>query len=226
MSTERSQPPGPQRLSDALGLWICGQCACGAPGRLPWKTRAAFPTARPFAHKLHSPQPIIERSQLKTDRSEANLFRHGPQTPPARRSRQRPPRHDVEHLHYNALNTHRASLRGQHRRKHRSTSSEYAQTSKGTPYTASGIRGAIGFAAEEVGLAPPRKPGQKKPSASGFTAKDLRAYASSSANKEGYSLEQLKAALAHTSVTTTEGYVQQHTTPISEVSLKLPKRPD
>jgi integrase len=100
------------------------------------------------------------------------------------------------------------------------------QTSTGTPYSASGIRGAIGFAAERAGLAPPRVPSQQKPNASGFTAKDLRAYASSSASRQGYSLEKLKTALAHTTIATTEGYVQQHTTPVSEVVLHIPKRPN
>ena len=99
------------------------------------------------------------------------------------------------------------------------------QTSSGTPYTASGIRGAIGFAAERAGLAPPRHAGQRKPRASGFTAKDLRAYASSSANQQGYSFEKLKTALAHARIATTEGYVQQHTTPVSEVVMRLPNRP-
>jgi len=99
------------------------------------------------------------------------------------------------------------------------------QTSSGRPYTASGIRGAIGFAAERAGLAPPRHAGQQKPRASGFTAKDLRAYASSSANQQGYSFEKLKTALAHARIATTEGYVQQHTTPVSEVVMRLPNRP-
>ena len=99
------------------------------------------------------------------------------------------------------------------------------QTSNGSPYTASGIRGALGFAAEAAGLAPPRKSGQQKPNASGFTAKDMRAYAASSAERQGYTLRQLQLGLAHTSITTTEGYVQQHKTPVSEVALRLPERP-
>jgi hypothetical protein len=45
------------------------------------------------------------------------------------------------------------------------------------------------------------------------------------AEKQGYTLEQLKVALAHTSVTTTEGYVRQYTTPTSAVTLRLPPRP-
>jgi integrase len=99
------------------------------------------------------------------------------------------------------------------------------QTASGSRYTASGVRQAIDRAAEIAGLAPPRKPGQSKPSASGYTAKDLRPYATSVANRQGYTLEQLKIGLAHASITTTEGYVQQHTTPVSAVLLKLPPRP-
>jgi integrase len=99
------------------------------------------------------------------------------------------------------------------------------QTAQGSGYTASGIRHALDRAAEIAGLAPPRKPGQAKPSASGYTAKDLRPYAASVAKRQGYTLEQLKVGLAHTSITTTEGYVQQHTTPVSAVLLKLPTRP-
>jgi hypothetical protein len=60
---------------------------------------------------------------------------------------------------------------------------------------------------------------------SGLTAKDLRAYSASCAKAQGYTLEQLKAGLAHTTITTTEGYVQQHTTPVSEVTRSLPPRP-
>lgn len=56
---------------------------------------------------------------------------------------------------------------------------------------------------------------------SGLTAKDLRAYAASCAKAQRYTLEQLKAGLAHTTITTTEGYVQQHTTTVSEVTLTL-----
>ena len=54
--------------------------------------------------------------------------------------------------------------------------------------------------------------------------KALRPYAATVAKRLGYGIEQLQVALAHTSVTTTEGYVQKHETPLSEVSMRLPER--
>jgi integrase len=93
------------------------------------------------------------------------------------------------------------------------------QTRKGSPYTAFGIRSAINRAAIRAGYAAVKGP------RSGLTAKDLRAFAASYAKAQGYTLEQLKAGLAHTTITTTEGYVQQHTTPVSEIVLSLPPRP-
>jgi integrase len=77
------------------------------------------------------------------------------------------------------------------------------QTRSGGPYTAFGIRSAIDRAAIRAGYAAANGP------RSGLTAKDLRAYAASCAKAQGYTLEQLKAGLAHTTITTTEGYVQQ-----------------
>ncbi len=94
------------------------------------------------------------------------------------------------------------------------------QTRKGGPYTAFGIRSAIDRAAIRAGYATANGP------RSGLTAKDLRAFAASCAKAQGYTLEQLKAGLAHTTITTTEGYVQQHTVPVSEVTLTLPPRPE
>jgi hypothetical protein len=41
------------------GLWICGQFACGEPGRLPWITINPLSTAHPFAHKLHRPLSVF-----------------------------------------------------------------------------------------------------------------------------------------------------------------------
>lgn len=93
------------------------------------------------------------------------------------------------------------------------------QSRSGSPYTHFGISSAIERAAIAVGLA------KKEGPASGLTAKDLRPYATSKAKEQGYSLEELKIGLAHTSVTTTEGYVQQHSTPVSQVTLRLPRRP-
>jgi integrase len=94
------------------------------------------------------------------------------------------------------------------------------QTRDGGQYTRFGIRSAIDRAAIRAGLA--KKDGAR----SGLTAKDLRPYAASLAKRQGYTLEQLKEGLAHRSITTTEGYVQQHATPVSEVALRLPPRPD
>ena len=44
--------------TETKGLWICGQFACGEPGRLPWITIKPLSTAHPFAHKLHRPLSI------------------------------------------------------------------------------------------------------------------------------------------------------------------------
>jgi len=41
------------------------------------------------------------------------------------------------------------------------------------------------------------------------------------AKKRGYSLDQLQIGLAHTSESTTQGYVQQHEVPVSELALEL-----
>jgi integrase len=94
------------------------------------------------------------------------------------------------------------------------------QTREGSPFTRFGVRSALDRAAIRAGYA--TKGGPR----SGLTAKDLRPYATSVAKRKGYTLEQLKAGLAHTSITTTESYVQQHATPVSEVALDLPPRPD
>jgi integrase len=94
----------------------------------------------------------------------------------------------------------------------------------GGAYRRSGIGSALERAAEAAGYTT-RSPGAKHAPASGLTAKDLRPFAAKAADKQGYTLEQLKIALAHTSVTTTEGYVRQHTTPTSAITLRLPARP-
>ena len=98
------------------------------------------------------------------------------------------------------------------------------QSRDGGAYMRSGISSAIERAAEAAGYTT-RAPGAKHAPASGLTAKDLRPLAAKAAEKQGYTLEQLKVALAHTSVTTTEGYVRQHTTPTSAITLRLPPRP-
>lgn len=54
--------------------------------------------------------------------------------------------------------------------------------------------------------------------------KSLLPFASTAAKKQGHTLEQIKVGRAHTSITTTEGYIQHHDTPVSEVMLILPPR--
>jgi len=44
------------------------------------------------------------------------------------------------------------------------------------------------------------------------------------AKKLGYRIDQLQVGLAHASQQTTEGYVQLHDVPVSEVVLELPPR--
>jgi integrase len=55
--------------------------------------------------------------------------------------------------------------------------------------------------------------------------KALRPFAATMAKKAGYTLEQLQVGLAHTTIGTTEGYIQTHEVPVSEVMMTLPDRP-
>jgi len=57
----------------------------------------------------------------------------------------------------------------------------------------------------------------------GLNPKSLRPFAATAAKKQGFSMEQLQVALAHTSITTTEGYVHQQEVPVSPVHMNLPK---
>jgi hypothetical protein len=54
--------------------------------------------------------------------------------------------------------------------------------------------------------------------------KALLPYAVTSAKRQGATLEQLKVGRAHSNISTTEGYIQQHDVPVSEVMLALPPR--
>lgn len=87
-------------------------------------------------------------------------------------------------------------------------------TSKGTPFTRSGIHSAYRRADEELHGETPL----------GLSPKSLLPFAVTSAKKR-YSIEQLKVGRAHRSVKTTEGYVQTHEVPVSEVRMVLPPRP-
>jgi hypothetical protein len=85
----------------------------------------------------------------------------------------------------------------------------------GDRYTASGIRQAYEDA--EVALFGERK--------HHLTPKALLPFAVTEAKKQGHTLEQLKVGRAHRNVATTEGYIQHHDTPVSEVMLTLPRKP-
>lgn len=90
--------------------------------------------------------------------------------------------------------------------------SEYVICSKnGKPYTASGIRSAWKRACKKIGL-------------SGLTIKDIRAKALTDAVKAGYDLAQVQISAAHVDRKTTEIYIKEKDTPVSEIILKLPKR--
>jgi integrase len=87
-------------------------------------------------------------------------------------------------------------------------------TRQGASYTRSGIHSAYRRADQEL-----------HDKAIGLNPKALRPFAATMAKKLGFSLEQLQVGLAHTSQTTTEGYVQRHEIPVSEVMMELPPRP-
>lgn len=82
----------------------------------------------------------------------------------------------------------------------------------GDPYTASGIRSIFNRAQKAVGL-------------SGFTTKSIRPYAASVARRMGYTKEQIQVGLAHTTMSTTEGYLDRHAESVSVITLTLPEPP-
>lgn len=63
----------------------------------------------------------------------------------------------------------------------------------------------------------------KRAGVSGVTLKDIRAKAATDAKNAGYSEEQIKVGLAHTTTSTTRDYIRSREVPVSEVILKLPK---
>ena len=86
-------------------------------------------------------------------------------------------------------------------------------TRQGTPFTRSGIYSAYRRAdkalhGEPIGLNP----------------KARRPYAATLAKKRGFTIEQLKDGLDHTTIRTTKGYVHQHEVPVSQVMMMLPDR--
>lgn len=56
----------------------------------------------------------------------------------------------------------------------------------------------------------------------GLNPKGLRPFAATEARKQGFGLEQLQTGLAHVNQRTTEGYIHQHETPVSQVMLRFP----
>ncbi len=86
-------------------------------------------------------------------------------------------------------------------------------TGSGAAYTKTGLISAWVRARKAVGL-------------SGLTWKDLRAKALTDAERGGHALEELRKTAAHTTVTTTEGYLRQYREVLSTVELTLPDRLD
>jgi len=87
-------------------------------------------------------------------------------------------------------------------------------TRQGTPYTQPALQSA--YARADAALHEGRRIGLKP--------KSMRPYAATSAKKQGYTKEQIQVGLAHTTIRTTEGYIQHHEVPVSAVMLELPKR--
>jgi integrase len=83
-------------------------------------------------------------------------------------------------------------------------------TEHGQPYTAHGIGSLFERACDRAGI-------------EGVTLKDIRAKAATDAKRQGYSIEQLKTAMAHTDAATTRDYVRSREVPVSEVVLRLPR---
>lgn len=85
------------------------------------------------------------------------------------------------------------------------------------------IQTAGGTAFSKTGLHSMWRRACKKASIDGVTTRDIRPFALTTAKRMGYHMEELQVAAAHTSVTTTEGYIRQHEKPVSVVRLKLPR---
>lgn len=83
----------------------------------------------------------------------------------------------------------------------------------GQPYTASGIRSIID-----------RAQGRLDPPLKGYTTKSIRPYAAAAAKRAGFSKDQIQIGLAHTSVGTTEGYMERHAEAVSVIVLDLPRK--
>lgn len=107
----------------------------------------------------------------------------------------------------------RPAKRREGERERKAIASVYVvRTIDGSPYTMSGIRSAWQRACRRAKV-------------ENATIKDLRAKALTDARRAGYDLNALQLAAAHSSVTTTEGYVRRFDEPVSTVQLALPALP-
>jgi integrase len=95
-------------------------------------------------------------------------------------------------------------------------------TRQGTAYTRSGIYSE--YRRADADIVGKDAAGEQRP-VLGLNPKALRPYAATAAKRQGFKIEQLQVGLAHSSITTTEGYVHQHETPLSSIILQLPVRP-
>ncbi len=84
-------------------------------------------------------------------------------------------------------------------------------TRQGTAYTRSGVHSAFKRAGARVGI-------------KGADPKSVRKFAANEAKRAGYNMEQIKDALGHTDISTTQGYVQNSMRRHSEVRLSLPEK--
>jgi len=87
-------------------------------------------------------------------------------------------------------------------------------TTQGTPYTRSGIHSAYRRADLEL----------HGKDMLHLNPKALLPFAMTEAKKRGWTTEQLRIGRAHASIKTTEGYIQVHEVPVSQVMLELPAR--
>jgi integrase len=86
------------------------------------------------------------------------------------------------------------------------------QTSDGSTYTRSGIYSAYRRADEAL----------HGKNLVGLNAKAIRPYAARCAEDQGYGLREIQVHMAHAKQDTTEGYIQRHGTPLSNITLRLP----
>ena len=59
----------------------------------------------------------------------------------------------------------------------------------------------------------------------GVTTRDVRPFALTTAEKMAYRIEDLRKSAAHSTVTTTGGYLDQYRAVVSPVTMTLPERP-